>query len=151
VVLLYLLLILVMDRHSEGGAAYLHNLPYFLSYTSNWFIEVGSPKRIVFYHAWSLATEEQFYFLWPWVVRFSRSLRTPVVCMLVLLFADQIGEQAVLRGFLTTDLLWVRMLTSIAAPKESVRIFLIELDRARPRQFSVQVMGVYANAPQITW
>ncbi|MFN8536980.1 MAG: YjbQ family protein [Thermomicrobiales bacterium] len=31
------------------------------------------------------------------------------------------------------------------------RIFLIELDRARPRQFSVQVMGVYANAPQITW
>ena len=36
--------------------------------------------------------------------------------MLVLLFADQIGEQAVLRGFLTTDLLWVRMLTSIAAP-----------------------------------
>lgn len=28
------------------------------------------------------------------------------------------------------------------------RIFLIELDRARPRQFSVQVMGVYANQGQ---
>jgi secondary thiamine-phosphate synthase enzyme len=31
------------------------------------------------------------------------------------------------------------------------RIFLVELDRARPRQFSVQVMGVYANAPQLVW
>ncbi len=31
------------------------------------------------------------------------------------------------------------------------RIFLVELDRARPRQFSVQVMGVYANAPQPIW
>jgi secondary thiamine-phosphate synthase enzyme len=28
------------------------------------------------------------------------------------------------------------------------RIFLIELDRARPRHFSVQVMGVYANLGQ---
>lgn len=31
------------------------------------------------------------------------------------------------------------------------RIFLVELDRARPRQFSVQVMGVYANASQPIW
>jgi secondary thiamine-phosphate synthase enzyme len=31
------------------------------------------------------------------------------------------------------------------------RIFLIELDRARPRQFSVQVMGVYASAPRLVW
>lgn len=29
------------------------------------------------------------------------------------------------------------------------RIFLVELDRARPRHFSVQVMGVYANSPKL--
>ncbi len=150
VVLLYLLLILVMDRHSEGGAAYLHNLPYFLSYTSNWFIEVGSPKRIVFYHAWSLATEEQFYFLWPWVVRFSRSLLTPVVCMLVLLFADQIGEQAVLRGFLTTDLLWVRMLTSIAAPICMGCLYACLLHRPQGFRFAYRVLGHRLSVPLVT-
>jgi secondary thiamine-phosphate synthase enzyme len=31
------------------------------------------------------------------------------------------------------------------------RIFLVELDRARPRHFSVQVMGVYTTPPEPIW
>jgi peptidoglycan/LPS O-acetylase OafA/YrhL len=40
---------------------FLHHLPAFASYTSNWVVEQGDK----FYFAWTLATEEQFYLLWP--------------------------------------------------------------------------------------
>lgn len=149
VVLLYLGLILAMDRHSDGGRAYIHNLPFFLSYTSNWFIEVGSPKRIVFYHAWSLATEEQFYLLWPWVVRFSRSWRTPVAFMLALLVADQLGEHAVLRGVLSTNLLWVRVLTSIAAPICMGCLYAYLLHRPRGFRWAYRILGQRWAVPML--
>jgi len=41
-------------------AGFLHSLPWYLTYTSNW-----GPKEDLFAHAWSLAVEEQFYLLWP--------------------------------------------------------------------------------------
>jgi len=47
-----------MDRDE-----FFHNLPYFLTYTSNWFVHLEG--RVIFYFSWSLATEEQFYLVWP--------------------------------------------------------------------------------------
>ncbi len=146
-VALYVALVLAMDHHSEGGRAYLHNLPYFLSYTSNWFIEVGNPKRIVFHHGWSLATEEQFYLLWPWVVRYSRSWRTPVAFMLCLLVVDQSLEHALLRGLLTTDPLWVRALTSIATPICLGCLFAFLLHHRRSFRQAYRLLGHRVTVP----
>lgn len=41
--------------------------PYYLTYTSNWI-----PPEPLLYLAWSLATEEQFYLLWPPLERLLR-------------------------------------------------------------------------------
>lgn len=48
-------------RPSAGWAgAFFDKLPYYLTYTSNWL-----PDATVLAVTWSLATEEQFYLVWP--------------------------------------------------------------------------------------
>jgi len=48
-------------RNDPVEQRFIHNLPSFATYTSNWVVEQGDK----FYFAWTLATEEQFYLLWP--------------------------------------------------------------------------------------
>ena len=62
-------------RKSAVAGEFFHNLRYFFSYTANWGVRPGDH----FYQAWSLATEEQFYLFWPFVVAFSRRRITPVI------------------------------------------------------------------------
>lgn len=49
------------ERSDPVEQRFLHHLPEFATYTSNWVVEQGDK----FYFAWTLATEEQFYLLWP--------------------------------------------------------------------------------------
>ncbi len=63
VLFLYLALVLAIERQSPVGRQFLENFVYFFTYTSNWFVALDG--RTIFYFAWSLAAEEQFYLLWP--------------------------------------------------------------------------------------
>src|SRR5690606_29189775 len=69
VILIYVGVVFVVEKDSVAGRQFFENLPYFLTYTSNWFVELHSGERVIFYFAWSLATEEQFYLLWPSIER----------------------------------------------------------------------------------
>jgi peptidoglycan/LPS O-acetylase OafA/YrhL len=63
--LLYAVLVSATRRHDPDGRQFFEHLPAFMTYTSNWFVDLGHANSVTFYFAWSLATEEQFYLLWP--------------------------------------------------------------------------------------
>jgi peptidoglycan/LPS O-acetylase OafA/YrhL len=94
-VLLYTVLVFVMEHGPERGA-YFHNLPSFLTYTNNWFVNKDASERVIFAFAWSLATEEQFYLFWPSVVRFASKVKwwMPLTIILGLAGIDMLMEIA---------------------------------------------------------
>ncbi|MHB8522374.1 MAG: acyltransferase family protein [Limisphaerales bacterium] len=77
IVLVYTLLAFLVERHSPVGQLFFAHLKYYLTFTQNWFVNLGD-QRVIFYFAWSLATEEQFYLVWPSIEKFLRG-RGPVL------------------------------------------------------------------------
>lgn len=65
VLAVYVLLILATERETAKGERFFANLPAFLTYTVNWFVDLEHGQSVTFYFAWSLSTEEQFYLFWP--------------------------------------------------------------------------------------
>jgi peptidoglycan/LPS O-acetylase OafA/YrhL len=45
------------------------SIPIVLLYVTNWAATTSTPRLGGFAHLWSLAIEEQFYLVWPWVIR----------------------------------------------------------------------------------
>ncbi len=82
VVAVYVVLTLLFERTSPAGREFFANLIFFLTYTSNWYVALEG--RVIFYFAWSLAAEEQFYLLWPSVQRFFTPLRAVALMLTVI-------------------------------------------------------------------
>lgn len=61
----YVVLTVLTRRGTPEAEQFFANLPAFLTYTSNWFVDLEAGEAVTFYFAWSLATEEQFYVFWP--------------------------------------------------------------------------------------
>jgi peptidoglycan/LPS O-acetylase OafA/YrhL len=111
----YVLLVLFLEKGVKEKADFFENLPAFLTYTSNWFVPQEPNTRIIFYFAWSLATEEQFYLMWPGVMRVGHRWGA-VAFMTGLLAISLWAPWAVETGRLDDTLLSVRILASFAAP-----------------------------------
>ncbi|OJY22312.1 MAG: hypothetical protein BGO98_37650 [Myxococcales bacterium 68-20] len=94
---------------------FLRNLPFYATYTSNWFTHGAVDHPIVFAFAWSLAAEEQFYLVWPPVLRWLRGTLGPALAMLTLVALDQAAERGWLAPYLDEGLA-LRMMRSIATP-----------------------------------
>src|SRR6478609_3641264 len=92
VLLAYTALVLVAERGTSAGAEFLGNLPYFVTYTNNYF--VGNGDRVIFYFAWSLAAEEQFYLVWPFLEK--RVRRSVCLFLLLILILFSIIEREAL-------------------------------------------------------
>jgi peptidoglycan/LPS O-acetylase OafA/YrhL len=94
----YCLLVFVTLKGTPKAREFWANLPAFLTYTSNWFVslENGGRNGVTFYFAWSLATEEQFYLLWPALLvlalKWRPSVGAPVAVATALLLVQFLGE-----------------------------------------------------------
>jgi peptidoglycan/LPS O-acetylase OafA/YrhL len=100
----YTLLVLVAESGTAEGSDFWHNLPFFATFTSNW-LPVADDGRMIFYFAWSLALQEQFYLLWPSVERYvpRRWLVAMALGLLALTLAANLGwviAPAILLGVL---------------------------------------------------
>lgn len=87
---LYCVLVIAIEPGTQRAAQFWSNLPAFLTYTSNWFVGLDdSAQGVIFYFAWSLATEEQFYLFWPALLMLlywlTRRLWTAAIAALLLL------------------------------------------------------------------
>jgi peptidoglycan/LPS O-acetylase OafA/YrhL len=108
-------------------------------------VDLSGGPRVIFYFAWSLATEEQFYLFWPSVVAFTRS-RWAALIMAGLLAAGEL-TRAFSAAPLHAQPLAVRVLASIATP--ICLGCLLALLTHRPRGFDLahRVAGQAWSAP----
>lgn len=93
-------------------AHFFESLPAYLTYTSNWLVDWSVPHAVIFAFSWSLATEEQFYLLWPPLLRLLRRRGAALAAMLSFIALDLAVERA--PGLLSP--LLHRVVTSFAAP-----------------------------------
>jgi peptidoglycan/LPS O-acetylase OafA/YrhL len=144
---LYTVLVILLEKGPERGA-FFHNLPFYLTYTNNWFVDKDASERVIFAFAWSLATEEQFYLAWPWIVRFSKRWNVPLFAIGGALVLDLCAEGAAALGWLGDEhSQTVRILTSIASPICAGCILAYAFDRPESFRFAWRVLGSKLSAP----
>ncbi len=107
----YCVLVWKLEKDGVARETFFNNVPAFATFTANWFVNLDN-ARVIFYFAWSLAAEEQFYVVWPFIERFARG-RWPLAVALSALVVTQIV--AWLAGDLARAQLSLRILTSVPA------------------------------------
>jgi peptidoglycan/LPS O-acetylase OafA/YrhL len=68
VLALYTLRALFLMPQGLVRAHFLRSLPAYATFSSNWLVDWNVAHPISFAFAWSLAVEEQFYLLFPWLL-----------------------------------------------------------------------------------
>jgi peptidoglycan/LPS O-acetylase OafA/YrhL len=76
----FLLLFLLVTPHGTLAPGFFRNLPYYLTFTSNWVVLTGFISSY-----WTLASQEQFYLAWPVVEKYGTRWVVPVAIGIVAL------------------------------------------------------------------
>ena len=146
---LYVALVWWMEPGTPEGQQFFENLPAFLTYTSNWFVPIEPESRIIFVFAWSLATEEQFYLLWPLVLRAGRCRWAPVAFMVGMMLLGLGTDWLVSQGHLDAAWLPVRIAQGISIPIGLGCLGAYLLHHRRGFELAWRALGYSWSAPLI--
>ena len=136
-----------LPESSPVRVHFFHSLPFWATFTANWFVDFNAPHPIIFGFAWSLAAEEQYYLVWPWLVRAARSWRLPVAVAAALLVADQAVEWGFFTGLLPPEGLARRLVANIASPICMGALLAAALHHQRAFALGWRLLGQRASAP----
>jgi peptidoglycan/LPS O-acetylase OafA/YrhL len=145
VLAIYVVNALVFERGTVRAASFLHYLPSFATFTYTWFISANWPGGM-FNLAWTLSTEEQFYFFWPIVLRFLRGIWSSALLVgfiaLKLATDHHLTERVLPPGWLPT-----RIVLNIAIPICLGVLLAQALHRERGFRLLYRVLGWKWAAP----
>lgn len=130
VLALYVLYAFTLPESSAPRAHFFHTLPFYLSFTANWFASFAVPHPILFAFSWSLCIEEQFYAFWPWLVK-KLSGASALAAMLAIIALDLVAERGVLAPMVAPGGLAERVITGFATPIGLGAVLALLLQRAR--------------------
>lgn len=126
---------------------FFQSLPAYATYTSNWFVDFEVPHPVLFAFSWSLATEEQFYLVWPWVLALTRRWWVPVLFMTAALAVDQSANMGLLSQVFDASRLPFRMMASIAGPICLGALLAHGLHHPKSHEVFRWLLGWKASAP----
>lgn len=145
VLAIYILNALTIERGTVRAASFLHYVPSFATFTYTWFISANWPGGM-FNLAWTLSTEEQFYFFWPIVLRFLRGIWSSALLVgfiaLKLATDHHLTERVLPPGWLPT-----RIVLNIAIPICLGVLLAQTLHRERGFRLLYRVLGWKWAAP----
>lgn len=146
VLAIYVLLVLGTSGATPDRARFLHHLPAFATLTTNWFV-LGDSESNIFRFSWSLATQEQFYLVWPGVLLLclapGRWWRAGAAT-LALIVIDQVARHAIAGNDLLLD-----VVRSIATPICLGALWALVLHSPAGFAAARQVLGRRATAPAL--
>ncbi len=140
---------LLLRSPSEGRRHFFDSLPFYASYTSNWFVNYAVPHPVWFGFAWSLATEEQFYAWWPPLLRRCQRWGSAamVSALLAVIALDQLAEHAAFSAWAAPQGVAQRMLTSLAASMSLGALLAVLMADRRAFLWLWRLLGWRATAP----
>jgi peptidoglycan/LPS O-acetylase OafA/YrhL len=143
----YALRALAMPEGSLPAAHFLRSLPYHATYTANWLVDYAVPHDVIFAFSWSLCVEEQFYWVWPFLVALVPSRLLLACAMLVAIAVDYHAEHAGFASFAPPGSTLLRLLTSFATPIGFGSLAALLLDTPRGFTVASRVLGWRGAAP----
>jgi peptidoglycan/LPS O-acetylase OafA/YrhL len=126
---------------------FMANLPFFLSHTSNWFINYNVEHKVLFAFAWSLSTEEQFYLCLPIMVRQLPQRVAFGLFLTAAIVVDQLAEHRLLEFILPPHGRMEIIVTSFMASIGFGALLAVLLDDPRGFRWSHRILGHALSTP----
>jgi peptidoglycan/LPS O-acetylase OafA/YrhL len=126
---------------------FIANLPYYLSHTSNWFVDCNVKHKVLFAFAWSLSTEEQFYLFLPVLVCLVPRRMMLSLLLLAIIVIDQLAEHRMLTFILPPHGRGEIIVTSFVASIGFGALLAVLLDDPRTFKWLRPALGHTISAP----